>query len=306
MNFHCSPWLAAVVASCILGSAPAVQAGAVIATAEEGTFPAVQVQLPGALAQAVSPNNNNQGGSSATATRLRVSASSDGAGAGPSGQFFHAASASNLTDYRLWDFTADAPLAQEEAILLNLSFNFRLVSRLTVPMGAGLDIGNMSYSAQVVSSNSAIVNGRAGNVTYVVGPPDSWSGDLGLLGLVDLSFSLLHDNSSSGQLSMSFGNSATNDVIGVGALWLQSITVTEDLPPQAQNARSSARGFVAAATASVLGGRNVGVRFDNGVTHAFGQDLGAGNPVSEPTSAALVLVALAWFTQRRVARRVRP
>ncbi len=275
--------------------------GYVQAVATEGSYPAVQVQNPGNLAQAVSPDNQPGGAASATATRLRVQASSDGTGAGPTGQYFHAASAANWTEYVLWDFSAGQALAADEARRLNVSFNFRMVSRLSLQDRVGLDVGTMSYAAEVVSLNSAIINRHADAVSYAVGPPDSFTGNLGLLGLVDLSFSLLHDDSSSGWLSMEYGNSGANDVTAAGALWLQSITVTEDEPLQLSQAAPSAHRFASASAASLLDGRVLGVQFTHTkATYAFGQDLDdTTHPAPEPASGALVLLALAAFTRHR-------
>jgi MYXO-CTERM domain-containing protein len=292
--------LPAVLALCNVTPAHAGPVpGYVQATAAEGSYPAVQVQNPGNLAQAVSPDNQPGGGAAATATRLRVEASSDGTGAGPTGQYFHAASAANWSEYVLWDFSAGQALPADEARRLNVSFNFRLLSRLSLLDHAGLDVGTMGYAAEVVSLNSALVNRRADAVSYAVGSPDSFTGNLSLLGLVDLSFSLLHDDSSSGWLSMEYGNSGANDVTAAGALWLQSITVTEDPPLPLSQARSAHR-FVEASTVGLQTGRVLGVRFDSGAMYAFGQDLDAStHPVPEPASGVLALLALVALTRHR-------
>ncbi len=297
------PRLAALLAALL--AAPLAQAGYVQAVAEEGTYPAVFNQNAGVLATAASPNNQPGGDAASRATRLRVSASSEGSGAGTTGQYFHAASAANYSTYTLWDLDANAAMAEIDARRLNLFFNFRMLSWLQVPVGgAGLDIGTLQYRAEVVSTQSATINSSFDSVSYAVGTPDSWTGNLGLLGSSDLSFSVMHDDSLTGWLEMSFGNSSANDVSAAGFLALVSVDVTEDAPAFAASSPLSSDAFIGFAAAVPLSGRNLGVKFDSGDVYAFGQSLvdpgdPGGNPVPEPSGLLLALTGLALLRLRR-------
>jgi hypothetical protein len=288
--------LALLGATLLLGAS--AQAGYVRAQADEGSYPAVVDQNPGVLATAQSPNNVPGGDATASATRLRVAAASNGAGAGPTGQYFHAANASNYSTYRLWDFDANAALDSGQARLLNLSFNFRVLSQLNVPIGGlGLAVGTTRFGATVVSADSAIINSFADSVSYAVGPPDSYTGNLALLGSYDYAFSVLHDASDDGWLEMAFGNSGANNVTAFGALTLLSIGVTEDQPVTSlRSLQASTLG--ANTTASVLNGRRLGVMFDSGDGYLFNTALGPVSAVPEPGTLLLALGGLAWLTVR--------
>jgi hypothetical protein len=282
----------------LLGAALLLGANAyatyVRAQAEEGGSTPVIDQNPGAVATAASPNAAPGGDASASATRLTVSAASNGAGAGPLGHQYHAASASNYTTYRLWDFDLNAAMDPAEARLLNLSFNFRLLSWLDVPVGTvGLDVGTASYEARVVSLDSATIHTRADSVSYAVGPPDSHTGNLSMLGGYDLSFALMHDASDDGWLEMSYGNSSANDVQARGALMLMSISVSEDV------VLASLAGLQAQAVPhSVQQGRRLGVMFDNGAGHLFNTPLQPASGVPVPGTLWLALGTLAWVLRR--------
>ena len=168
----------------------------------------------------------------ATATRTQLTAFTDGAGVAPPQIYGASALAGN--DYTLWDTAGNTNLDYATAITLTLSFNFRVTGSLSVDP-VSLSTGATSYNAQLFSQ---VANTAGAFVNVVYGPVPPFpsedyftTGDAGLFGAYDRSFSLLHQAREYGLLNMDYGNSASNAARASGSLTLQSVTLVGGVMP---------------------------------------------------------------------------
>ncbi len=222
--------LAACAALALLTSIPA-WAGNVQASAGQNLEGTHTDSNPGTFASAYWPDVSHPV-AGVMSYRTAIEAFSDGHGAPQ--QNHTDASGNSWTAYTLWNLASDTALDSATAATLDLSFNFRALGDLSVPT-VSLSVGTTGFGVELYSST---VHTRNESISVVFGPVSTFpyegylfTGNAALFGHYDMSFSVLHENTGSGFLWMSFGNSASNAAFGSGTLMLQSITLADGTVP---------------------------------------------------------------------------
>lgn len=201
------------------------QAGDVVATASRNLQGSISNSSPGSSTSAWWPSETNPD-ANAISTRTSISATSLGKGMAANNAA--AASGTAWTAYTLWNLGADSALDGTAASALDLNLNFSVIGSALLPQ-VSLSVVTTNYNVEVYSNG---VNTNSSGFTGVFGPVPPFpsedylfTGNAAFFGNYEMQFSVLHHASGTGNLWMSFGNSAANAGTASGTLSLTSVTL---------------------------------------------------------------------------------